>query len=293
MKGHRGHACLQLRPLRPERPFGYDETMSDFVLHEGTVPLLVSLPHDGTALPPAIAARVSPAGRRVPDTDWHVGKLYAFARELGASVITPHWSRYVIDLNRDPEGHKLYPGRTETTLVPVMTFAGEPIYAVGDEPRDEEIASRKAMYWDPYHAALAGELRRMRQRHPCVVLWDGHSIKSRVPMFFEGQLPDFSLGTAEGASCSHGLQARLTDLLRERVTGQDGRFSHVVNGRFKGGYVTRHYGRPENGIEAVQLELAQCTYMDEDSFEYLPERAAPVQAVIRELLEACLDHLGA
>lgn len=260
--------------------------MPDFALHEGTAPLLVSLPHDGTALPAAIAARASAAGKRVPDTDWHVGRLYAFARGLGASVITPHWSRYVADLNRDPAGHKLYPGRTETALVPVTTFAGEAIYAPGDEPDEREIALRREMYWQPYHDALAGELARMRRQHPRVVLWDGHSIKSRVPMFFDGQLPDFNLGTAGGSSCSRALQDALTNALRERANGDA--YSHVVNGRFKGGYITRHYGRPETGIEAVQLELAQYTYMDEDSFEYLPERAAPVQSVIRALLETCL-----
>lgn len=264
--------------------------MADFTLHEGTAPLLVSLPHDGTALPDALAARVTPAGKRVPDTDWHVGQLYAFARELGASVVTPRWSRYVADLNRDPQGHALYPGRSETALVPVTTFAGEPIYAAGSEPGAREIALRREMYWQPYHDALAGELARMRERHARVVLWDGHSIRSRVPMFFDGQLPDFNLGTAAGASCSRGLQDALAAVLRERADGGAGRYSHVVNGRFKGGHITRHYGRPETGIEAVQLELAQYTYMDEDSFEYQPGRAVPVQDVIRALLHTCLDY---
>lgn len=264
--------------------------MQEYTLHQGTAPLLVSLPHDGTALPEAIAAKMTEAGRRVPDTDWHVGKLYAFARELGASVIAPRWSRYVADLNRDPEGHALYPGRAETALVPIMTFAGEAIYAAGDEPAGREVARRKEKYWQPYHEALAGELERMRARHPRVVLWDGHSIRSRVPMFFDGQLPDFNLGTANGASCSPELQARLTDLLRERADGGEGGYSHVVNGRFKGGYITRRYGRTSAGVEAVQLELAQYTYMDEDRFEYRPERAAPVQDIIRALLRTCVDH---
>ncbi|MGH8146291.1 MAG: N-formylglutamate deformylase [Rhodanobacteraceae bacterium] len=262
--------------------------MSDFTLVEGTAPLLVSLPHDGTGLPDAIAARATTAGKRVPDTDWHVGELYAFARELGASVIAPRWSRYVADLNRDPAGHALYPGRSETALVPVKTFAGEPIYAAGDEPAAKEIALRRELYWQPYHDALQAELARMRGLHSRVVLWDGHSIKSRVPMFFDGQLPDFNLGTAGGASCSPELQDRLSALLCERADGNASHYSHIVNGRFKGGYITRHYGRPETGIEAVQLELAQYTYMDEDSFEYLPERAAPVQDVIRALLQTCL-----
>lgn len=266
--------------------------MPNFTLHEGTAPLLVSLPHDGTALPDAIRARATAAACRVPDTDWHVGELYAFVRELGASVLVPAWSRYVADLNRDPEGHALYPGRSETSLVPVTTFAGEPIYAAGDEPGVAEVALRREMYWQPYHDALAGELARMRRVHPRVVLWDGHSIKSRVPMFFEGQLPDFNLGTAGGASCSPALQHALGSVLHQRAGGGIGHYSHVVNGRFKGGYITRHYGRPEAGIEAVQLELAQYTYMDEDSFEYLPARAAPVQEVIRALLETCLAHVG-
>ena len=265
--------------------------MQDFELHQGTTPLLVSLPHDGTGLPAVLAARMTDAGKRVPDTDWHVGKLYAFARDLGASVIAPRWSRYVADLNRDPEGHKLYPGRAETALVPITTFAGEAIYAPDDDPDEKEIELRTELYWQPYHDALASELARMRERHPRVVLWDGHSIKSRVPMFFDGQLPDFNLGTANGASCSPALQARLTDVLRERAVGSDGHYSHVANGRFKGGYITRHYGRPgvadKPGIDAVQLELAQYTYMDEDSFEYRPELAASVQDVIRALLRTC------
>lgn len=262
--------------------------MPDFTLVEGTAPLLVSLPHDGTALPADIAACMTDAGRQVADTDWHVGKLYDFARDLGASLIAPRWSRYVADLNRDPEGHALYPGRSETSLVPVVTFSAEPIYADGDEPDAQDIASRKLAYWQPYHDALQAELRRMRQRHPRVVLWDGHSIRSRVPMFFDGQLPDFNLGTASGASCTPALQDALARVLRERAPGGEGQYSHVVNGRFKGGYITRHYGQPESGVEAVQLELAQYTYMDEDSFEYLPARAALVQEVIHALLETCL-----
>ena len=264
--------------------------MHEYALHQGTAPLLVSLPHDGTALPADVAARMTDAGRRVADTDWHVGKLYSFARELGASVIVPRWSRYVADLNRDPEGHSLYPGRAETALVPNMTFAREAIYAAGEEPDEAEIARRREMYWQPYHEAVSGELERMRGRHPRLVLWDGHSIRSRVPMFFDGQLPDFNLGTANGASCSPALQDALADVLRTQAPGGAGRYSHVVNGRFKGGYITRHYGQPATRGEAVQLELAQCTYMDEDTFEYQPGRAAPVQDVLRALLQTCLDY---
>ncbi|HJU25625.1 MAG TPA: N-formylglutamate amidohydrolase, partial [Rhodanobacteraceae bacterium] len=183
--------------------------MEHFTLHRGTAPLLVSLPHDGTAIPDGIAERMTPEALRVPDTDWHVGRLYAFASEMGASVIVPRWSRYVVDLNRPPDGHALYPGRSETGLVPFDTFAGEPIYRPGAELGTGEVSARLATYWQPYHAALQEELQRLRSQYGRVVLWDGHSIRSRVPMFFDGQLPDFNLGTADGTSCSPALQERL------------------------------------------------------------------------------------
>jgi len=253
-------------------------------LHRGTAPLLISLPHNGTALPEDIAARMTPQASRVPDTDWHVAQLYAFARELGASVLVPAYSRYVVDLNRPSDDASLYPGQNTTGLCPTVQFSGEPVYRPGEEPQADEIAARVQRYWVPYHAALADEIARLRDAHGRVVLWEGHSIRSVVPFLFEGRLPDFNLGTAAGASCSPALQARLVDVL----AAQRG-YTHVVNGRFKGGYITRHYGRPNDGIEAVQLELAQLNYMDEDSFEYLPQRAAPTQAVLRELLSRCLD----
>lgn len=264
--------------------------MEHFTLRRGNVPLLVSLPHDGTAVPETIAARMTGEALRVPDTDWHVGLLYGFAEELGASVIVPRWSRYVVDLNRPPDGHALYPGRSETGLVPCNTFAQESIYQHGAEPDAAEIAARVKTYWQPYHTALQEELRRLRETFGHVVLWDGHSIRSRVPMFFDGQLPDFNLGTANGVSCSPVLQARLAEALQEHASPVRSVYSHVVNGRFKGGHITRHYGKPSDNVEAVQLELAQCTYMDEDSFEYQPERAANVQRVIRALLEACTRY---
>src|SRR5690348_10325400 len=192
--------------------------MDNFTLHRGNAPLLVSLPHDGTQIPDEIAGRMTPGALRVPDTDWHVGLLYAFAKELGASTIAPRWSRYVVDLNRPPDGHALYPGRSETGLVPFNTFAGDPIYLPGAEPDADEIGARVETYWRPYHTALQQELRRLHEAHGHAVLWDGHSIRSRVPMFFDGQLPDFNLGTANGASCSAALQARLTRILQEHAS---------------------------------------------------------------------------
>jgi N-formylglutamate deformylase len=257
--------------------------MDTFTLHRGSTPLLVSLPHDGTELPDDIEGRLTPSARRVPDTDWHVSRLYAFAREIGASMIVPRYSRYVVDLNRPPDNASLYPGQNTTGLCPIVQFTGEPLYQAGAEPSNTEIAERLETYWRPYHAALAAELARIRAAHGRVVLWEGHSIRSVMPFLFDGELPDFSLGTSAGASCSVALQSRLVEVLaaaREHT--------YVVNGRFKGGYITRHYGEPAQDIEAVQLELTQLNYMDEDTFEYLDELAAKTQRVLRALLEACI-----
>ncbi|WP_130620211.1 N-formylglutamate deformylase [Dyella amyloliquefaciens] len=257
---------------------------STFTLDRGTAPLLISLPHDGSHIPEAIAARMHPLAQRAPDTDWHVGRLYEpLAKELGASVLRPQLSRYVIDLNRPADGHALYPGRKETGLVSTVGFDGEPIYLEGEEPTAEEIQRRVNECWRPYHQALSQELERLLAEHGRVVLWEGHSIRSRVPMLFEGQLPDLNMGTADGASCGPELQQRLQAVLESQS-----RYSHVVNGRFKGGYITRHYGRPGAHVQAVQLELAQLNYMDEDSFAYAPEKAATLQEVILQLLRQCV-----
>ncbi|MFC4821392.1 N-formylglutamate deformylase [Dokdonella ginsengisoli] len=254
-----------------------------YALHRGSAPLLISLPHDGTEVPAELAARMTASARRVPDTDWHVSRLYAFARELGASLLVPAHSRYVVDLNRPPDDVSLYPGQNTTGLCPIVQFSGEPVYLDGQQPTPEEIAARVERYWKPYHEALRAEIARLRETHGRVVLWEGHSIRSVVPFLFEGRLPDFNLGTANGASCSPMLQAGLADVLAAH-----GDYSHVVNGRFKGGYITRHYGDPRGNVEAVQLELAQLNYMDEDRFDYLPERAEATQGVLRELLLRCL-----
>jgi N-formylglutamate deformylase len=258
--------------------------MDTYTLHQGTAPLLVSLPHDGSALPDDIAPRLTDAARRAPDTDWHVARLYDFARELGASILVPRWSRYVVDLNRPPDDTSLYPGQNTTGLCPLVQFSGEPVYREGAQPDAAEVAARVDAYWRPYHDTLDAELLRIRGEHGRAVLWEGHSIRGTLPFLFDGALPDLNLGTAAGASCRPELQQRLAGVL----AGQGG-YSHVVNGRFKGGYITRHYGDPEIGVDAVQLEIAQHTYMDEDSFEYLPEKAAKLQSVIRRLLEAALQ----
>ncbi|RDZ29178.1 N-formylglutamate deformylase [Lysobacter silvisoli] len=256
-----------------------------FELHRGSAPLLISLPHNGSQIPPELAARMQPQAREAPDTDWHVALLYSFARELGASILVPRYSRYVVDLNRPPDDTSLYPGQNTTGLCPAVRFTGEPVYLDGQEPTPEEVAQRVDLYWRPYHENLDAELARIRGEHGRVVLWEGHSIKgSDLPFLFEGRLPDLNLGTSGGASCSPQLQARLEALLAAQ-----GDYDYVVNGRFKGGYITRHYASPETGVQAVQLELSQRNYMDERSYAYDEAVAVRLQPLLERLLRACLD----
>ncbi|MDO5505689.1 MAG: N-formylglutamate deformylase [Pseudoxanthomonas suwonensis] len=256
---------------------------SVFTLHRGTLPLLVSLPHDGTHVPDAIAARLSDAARTVPDTDWHIARLYAFAGEMGASVLVPVYSRYVIDLNRGEDDVSLYPGQNTTGLCPLRRFDGGAVYVPGQEPDEDEVRARVERYWRPYHDALRGELQRLREAHGRVLLWEGHSIRGELPFLFEGRLPDLNLGTADGASCSPQAQARIEAAL---ATQQD--YDWVANGRFKGGHITRHHGDPAGGIEAVQLEISQRAYMNEDDSSWDADKAARLQPLLQTLLRAAM-----
>ena len=255
-----------------------------FTLHRGTAPLLVSVPHDGSEIPPELAARMTPRARIAPDTDWHVARLYDVALALGASILRPRYSRYVVDLNRPPDDVSLYPGQNTTGLCPAVQFTGEPVYLEGQSPDEAEVAARVDTYWRPYHTALQEELQRIRNAHGRALLWEGHTIKgSDLAFLFEGRLPDLNLGTSGGASCSPALQHRLEAALAAQTD-----YDWVANGRFKGGYITRHYAAPGEGIDAVQLEMSQRTYMDEATFAWSDERAPRAQAMIRRLLEAAL-----
>ena len=259
--------------------------MEPFDLIQGTAPLLVSMPHCGTAIPAAIAQGMSELSLTTVDTDWHVDRLYEFAGELGTSIIRPHASRYVIDLNRPPDNAELYPGAAGTDLCPVSSFSGEPIYQTGQEPNDAEIHQRIETYWHPYHGKLQSELARIKQQHGRAVLFDAHSICSLVPRLFDGRLPDFNIGTAAGTSCDPGLLSAAEHVLSNRES-----YSCVSNQRFKGGYITRAYGNPSVNIHAIQLELAQRTYMNENPpFAYLPERAQKIQPLLRQLLQAIIE----
>lgn len=251
----------------------------------GTQPLLISFPHSGRHLPTDIAARLTPSALDLPDTDWYVPELYGFGRELGASLIYATHSRYVVDLNRPPDGTPLYPGQRETTVCPTEAFDGERLYYPGQEPTPTEIAARLRTYWQPYHDKLAATTKALADTHGQCVLWDAHSIPSTVPALFTGRLPDLNLGTANGTSCSHVRRERAARALRSQTT-----FSHVIDGRFKGGYITRHYGQPAAHIDAMQLEIAQSAYLTEARVpHYDPAAAAPLASLLRELLTAVMQ----
>jgi N-formylglutamate deformylase len=239
-----------------QRHFGENPSMADpFKFRAGRTPLLVSMPHTGTYLPPALKRRMTAVGLEMPDTDWHLEKLYDFLGDLGASVLIATHSRYVVDLNRPPDNENLYPGQDTTPLVPIDSFHRKPLYRRGEEPSASENGERVANHWKPYHAKLAATLDELRERFDYALLWDAHSIFSEVPRFFAGKLTDLNLGTADGKSCGAGIG----EALLKKVSGYGG----VLNGRFKGGYITRTYGDPASGVHAVQLELSEATYMSE------------------------------
>jgi N-formylglutamate amidohydrolase len=254
-----------------------------YELRRGHRPLLISAPHVGTLLPDDIAARLTPPGRALVDTDWYADRLYPFADELGATVLRARWSRYVIDVNRDPSGVSLYPGVHTTGVCPTETFEGEPLYASGDEPSAAEIARRRARWFDPYHDALCDELIRIKAGHGYVLLLDAHSIWSPLPLLFEGELPDVNIGTNSGYSCDHDLR----DAVASAVAASP--YAHVVDGRFKGGYITRRYGNPAHAVHAIQLEINQKTYLADGSrTDWDDAKAARLSRVLRNACDALL-----
>ena len=267
------------------------------MVRQGTAPLLLSMPHTGTMIPPEIVSRLASPWLARKDTDWWIDRLYEFAPELGASVVRTSVSRTVIDCNRDPSGASLYPGQATTELCPTTTFDGEMLYRAGAAPQEAEIAARRVEYFEHYHHAIAAEIARLRALHPVVVLYDCHSIRSQVPRLFTGTLPNFNIGTYAGASCAPQLAARI-----ERLCDRGGPFSRVTNGRFKGGYTTRHYGQPQQGVHAVQMELACRGYLREPQGEvdeanwpspWDESVAAPLRAVLQQVLGACLEFASA
>lgn len=260
----------------------------DYQFKAGSIPLLVSMPHVGTDIPDDVLASMTPAAVDKQDTDWHLVRLYEFLSEMGASTLSARWSRYVIDLNRPPENTNLYPGQDTTGLCPVDTFHREPLYLPGRTPDEAEVQRRLQAYWKPYHDQLRSELDRLLALHGRVVLWDAHSIASHVPRFFDGKLPDLNFGTADGKSCDAGL----SDAIVAQARGSS--YTIAVNGRFKGGHITRFYGRPEANVHAIQLEMCQSTYMDEDApYGYRADLASQVQQPLRAIMQAAADWVRA
>ena len=259
-------------------------TVAPYRYRRGASPLIVSMPHAGTFVPHSVGRHLTECAACRCDTDWHLPRLYDFAVGLGATVIVANQSRYVIDVNRPPDGANLYPGRDTPKLCPTDTFDSRPLYRDGG-PADAEIARRLDSVWRPYHRRLEREVERVRGEHGIAVLWDAHSIVSVAPRLFEGKLTDFNLGTADGASCHPELARRL-----ERALATHTEYTHALNGRFKGGYITRRHGRPSERVHAVQLEMSQCVYMKEESpYTFSPEKAARVRPILEEQLRIALD----
>ncbi len=262
-------------------------TLQTFTLTPGESPLILSMPHPGTGLPPEVAAQLNERGRLLEDTDWHMRRLYAFAEERWRpSVIEATLSRYVIDLNRDPSGVSLYPGQATTELAPTTTFDGAPIWRI--PPDADETTRRRMLYFEPYHAALKDEIARVTARHGFCLLYDCHSIKSLVPRLFPGKLPMLNLGTADGLSCAPAVQAAA-----ERAMAASG-LSHVANGRFKGGWITRAYGRPAQAVHAIQMEIGLDGYLAAEAppWTFAPDVAKPLQAALADVIDAALLAAG-
>jgi len=253
-----------------------------FKYHVGALPLLVSVPHDGRDIPADIRDRMTDAGLAIPDTDWHVAQLYAFVEEMGASTVVANHSRYVVDLNRSADDAPLYQGQIATGLCPVTTFAGDAIYRSGGLEVLES-ARRVEMFWQPYHQHIRDTLDRLRAEHGFALLWDAHSIPSAVPRLFDGQLPELSLGSNSSNSCHHTIEQAVVAVVNASP------HSAVVNGRFKGGYITRHYGAPDKGIHALQLEIAQRAYMTETTAAFDENKARVLRATLRKMLDSYLD----
>ena len=259
------------------------QIMNLYEFHQGQLPLMISFPHSGDWIPDELLPRMTPVGRTSVDTDWFLPRLYQIAELPEVSSIIARPSRYVIDLNRSPDGTSLYPGQDTTALCPQITFAKESIYADSEEPQTNEVEQRKTRYWQPYHQQLRLELERLVRIHGKVVLLDAHSIASRVPMLFDGVLSDFNMGTQRGATCEPSLSAQL-----EGFCDGLSEYSYADNDRFIGGYITRHYGQIPS-VNSVQLELSQATYMNESNGSWQSDSAASVAKEIRRLIELLLD----
>ncbi len=282
-----GDKLTRLTPEAAWRAGGHRKTAMShdphhpiYTLHRGTGPLLISMPHVGTQIPPQQCARYTARALQVEDTDWFLDRLYAFAEPLGASLLVPVHSRYLIDLNRASDNRPMYPGQTNTELCPTRHFTGEPLYREGQAPDEAEVRRRVQVYWQPYHGALQAELARLKAAHGHAVLFDAHSIQSELPWLFEGTLPHMNIGTVDGASCAPSLLAQV-----QAVFAAQRDYGFVMDGRFKGGHITREYGQPDEGVHTVQLEMCWRAYMDENPAAWNDSRAATVRPLLQHLVQ--------
>lgn len=255
-------------------------------ISEGNSPVILGMPHTGTHVPPEIWVRLDGNGKLLADTDWHIHRLYEKLLPE-ATTVRALFHRYVIDANRDPSGGSLYPGRNTTGLVPLTDFDGRPIWREGGEPSAEDIAARTTEFHAPYHAALLAQVERVKKLHGTAIIYDCHSIRSRIPFLFEGLLPDFNVGTDGGVTCDPAVEASV--MAGVRASGR----THVLNGRFRGGWTTRHYGQPSAGMHAIQMELAQSTHLRTEAppFAFDPAKAAVLRGALGAILHA-LDRWG-
>ncbi len=255
--------------------------MTPVIVSEGDGPVILGMPHVGTGIPDRIATRLNACGKEITDTDWWIDRLYDGLLPA-ATTVRAGFSRYVIDSNRDPSGKSLYPGKNTTELCPTISFEGKPIYRRGSEPDTEQIEQRRRQYHAPYHDALREQIGRVRDRHGIAILYDCHSIRSDIANLFDGTLPVFNIGSNDGATCDKRIEQAVADI----CAAAEG-FDHVVNGRFKGGWTARHYGRPGDGVHAIQMELAQRAYMDEaPPWRYHAPRAEVLRTHLKDILSA-------
>lgn len=265
----------------------HNESTSDvFKLRRGNSKLIVSMPHVGTQLPESLNVRMTKQAKDLPDTDWYLEELYDFLQELDVTVIAANYSRYVVDLNRSADDMSLYPGSNVTGLCPIDTFSGELIYQQERSLDTTEIKNRLKMFWHPYHDALAFEIARVKALHGDVIVWDAHSIRSVVPRFFDGELPQLNIGTADGTTCQPKIIEKALNIIKSYDD-----YSWVDNGRFKGGFITRHYGQPSQGINAIQLEIAMRSYMDESSSspKFDNDKAQSLRVLLKSMMQSIIS----
>lgn len=255
---------------------------SIYKLTEKQSPLIVSMPHSGLKLPDALLSNLTDHARSLVDTDWHIPQLYDFVEQMDITLLQANYSRYVVDLNRSTDNKPLYPGQASTDVCPFTTFAGEPLYTQEGVVNDAAIQQRISQFWQPYHDQLQAQIERVKAIHGYAVIYDAHSIRSEIPRLFDGTLPDLNLGTANGKSCDPRFQEPIEKIL------STSEFSTVINGRFVGGYITRHYGQPDKNVHTIQMEIAQHSYMDEQSFDYLEDKAARLKPVLRDVIQSLI-----